>query len=489
MGTHPIFESDFDCLTENMENDPIPGATSLNDLRTSNSDPFNKFGRLKRFFLDDSFRAICIGFALSSLALTIIMIFDANLGDGPIPQHGAVVSSSTKCTELGYDFLKKYRNSYDTAILTALCLTGASTAASLGGSGVATVYRIGDELPVSVLDYGGTGSTLEALAKLKERSESRWVDEKYSGGSFSEVYPSRHQIGDLAKMAASFVRDNFNSPKSVKNLRQLEELGVEKMYNASDIAKADLTFGNGTVIELSNGQLQSNDRIALVLMKSIDLYEKELGEDAVNAKSARYPAVIASAMFETGRKYKNDNFSSITEAATQIAQNMADVNLNVQPRRGDEKDQFESPFKLVDRYQAAYVTVLGDDNEMIALTLTVGTAACAGDDICRSDFGPNGFNPIHFSSPLVFRPACGTCGRHTTLNGDMDGQINFGAHTLRHVSLKATWATLSDTTAQKLEKMPPGKGIGWSGAVEWRNDEVHAIADKRDEESWPAKVI
>ena len=73
----------------------IPGATSLNDLRAANSDPFNKFGRIKRFFLDDSFRAICIGFVLSSIGLTIIMIFDANLGAGPIPQHGAVVSSST----------------------------------------------------------------------------------------------------------------------------------------------------------------------------------------------------------------------------------------------------------------------------------------------------------------------------------------------------------------------------------------------------------
>ena len=60
----------------------IPGATSLNDLRAANSDPFNKASRIKRFFLDDSFRAICIGFVLSSLALTIIMIFDANLGQG-----------------------------------------------------------------------------------------------------------------------------------------------------------------------------------------------------------------------------------------------------------------------------------------------------------------------------------------------------------------------------------------------------------------------
>ena len=63
---------------------------------------------------------------------------------------------------------------------------------------------------------------------------------------------------------------------------------------------------------------------------------------------------------------------------------MADVNLNVQPRRGDERDQFESPFKLVNRYPAAYVTVLGDDNEMIALALTVGNAQCTGEAICRS---------------------------------------------------------------------------------------------------------
>ena len=261
------------------ESDPIPGATSLNDLRQSNSDPFNKCGRLKRFFLDDSFRAICIGFVLSSLALTIIMIFDANLGLGPIPQHGALVSSNAKCTEFGYNFLKQYRNSYDAAILTALCLTGASNAASLGGSGIATVYRIGEEKPVNILDFGRSSSTLEALAMLKARSESRWDDqEKYNGGSFSEVYPSRHQMGDLAKMAANFVRENFNSPKSVKQLRQLEEEGVEKMYNASGIVKTNLAYANGTVIELTNGQVQSHDRIALVLMKSIDLYEKELGE-------------------------------------------------------------------------------------------------------------------------------------------------------------------------------------------------------------------
>ena len=40
-----------------------------------------------------------------------------------------------------------------------------------------------------------------------------------------------------------------------------------------------------------------------------------------------------------------------------------------------------------------------------------------------------------------------------------------------------------------VEKMPPGDGIGWSGAIEWRNDEVHAISDNRIKTSWPAKVF
>ena len=74
--------------------DDIPGSTSLNELRQSNSDPFSRFGRFKRFFSDDTFRSICLGFALSSLILSIALVFDANLGNGPIPQHGAVVSSN-----------------------------------------------------------------------------------------------------------------------------------------------------------------------------------------------------------------------------------------------------------------------------------------------------------------------------------------------------------------------------------------------------------
>ena len=100
---------------------------------------------------------------------------------GPIPQHGAVVSSATLCTEFGVDFLKKYRNSYDTAILTAMCLMGAqSDRASLGGSGSIGIYRIGQaETPADVLDFGSSGSAMGALNELKKRGDLRWNKQDY----------------------------------------------------------------------------------------------------------------------------------------------------------------------------------------------------------------------------------------------------------------------------------------------------------------------
>ena len=100
---------------------------------------------------------------------------------GPIPQHGAVVSSATLCTKFGVDFLKKYRNSYDTAILTAMCLMGAqSDRASLGGSGSIGIYRIGQaETPADVLDFGSSGSAMGALNELKKRGDLRWNKQDY----------------------------------------------------------------------------------------------------------------------------------------------------------------------------------------------------------------------------------------------------------------------------------------------------------------------
>ena len=60
-----------------------------------------------------------------------------------------------ECTKFGADFLKKFRNSYDAAILTAMCLTGYThDAASLGGGGTLSVYRIGESgKPADILDF------------------------------------------------------------------------------------------------------------------------------------------------------------------------------------------------------------------------------------------------------------------------------------------------------------------------------------------------
>ena len=67
-----------------------------------------------------------------------------------------------ECTKFGADFLKKFRNSYDAAILTAMCLTGYThEAASLGGGGTLSVYRIGEsKKPADILDFT-QGTTVE----------------------------------------------------------------------------------------------------------------------------------------------------------------------------------------------------------------------------------------------------------------------------------------------------------------------------------------
>jgi hypothetical protein len=50
------------------------------------------------------------------------------------------------------------------------------------------------------------------------------------------------------------------------------------------------------------------------------------------------------------------------------------------------------------------------------------------------------------------------------------------------------FAALKDAD-QKVDVIAPMVGIGWAGALEWRNDEVHAISDERDTRSWPAYVF
>ena len=46
-----------------------------------------------------------------------------------------------------------------------------------------------------------------------------------------------------------------------------------------------------------------------------------------------------------------------------------------------------------------------------------------------------GTDDSRFPSPVIFRPKCGSCGRHTIVNGELNAIVNLAAHTIRHASL------------------------------------------------------
>ena len=70
------------------ENEPKE-TDSMDDLRQVKSDPFSFWDGVKRWIFRDSFRSIQLSVVLASVLLTIALIFDSQLGAGPIAQHGA----------------------------------------------------------------------------------------------------------------------------------------------------------------------------------------------------------------------------------------------------------------------------------------------------------------------------------------------------------------------------------------------------------------
>ena len=188
-----------------------------------------KCNRIIRFFVDDAFRSICLGFIFSSLILTMAMIFDAKLSNGPIPQHGAVFSSDSRCSKFGKDFLKNTRNSFDTAILTSLCLLAThSNAVSFGGGGQATIYRI-DEPGSTYIDFIGRDNTtvphmgqpglptfMRGLRKIKDLGDDRFQDGKYTGASFSEMRPDYTNMHHLIELAKNYIENELEGRELIE---------------------------------------------------------------------------------------------------------------------------------------------------------------------------------------------------------------------------------------------------------------------------------
>ena len=150
------------------------------------------------------------------------MIFDAKLSNGPIPQHGAVFSSDSRCSKFGKDFLRNTRNSFDTAILTSLCLLATNPdEVSFGGGGQATIYRI-DEPGSTYIDFIGRDNTtvphmgqpglptfMRGLRKIKDIGDDRFQDGKYTGASFSEMRPDYTNMHHLIELTKSYVENDL----------------------------------------------------------------------------------------------------------------------------------------------------------------------------------------------------------------------------------------------------------------------------------------
>merc|ERR1712131_449342 len=120
----------------------------------------------------------------------------------------------------------------------------------------------------------------------------------------------------------------------------------------------------------------------------------------------------------------------VKEAASNVQREKMAIRLR-------RNETFDSPFRLDKTYKSAFVSVIGDDNQVISIVFTTGKECdnkvefeLDGRNVsfCRSSF--SGLRENIFPSPVIYRPKCGVCGRHTILNGDLSAVINFGARSI-----------------------------------------------------------
>lgn len=205
----------------------------MSDLQEVSQDPFqNPVQKIFRWLRSDDFRGLCFCFGISSFILTIAMIFEANLGAGPIKQHGVVASSNSACSRFGSDHLKMTRNSYDAAILTSLCLLATNPEeVSLGGGGMASMLFINSSDPTEYLDFTGRGEDnskpvpgfMAGMLYLKRKSTLKMAN--FDNGfdripsltyTHSKLPIIDTKLEELILKAIEFIEKPLNLPKGVK---------------------------------------------------------------------------------------------------------------------------------------------------------------------------------------------------------------------------------------------------------------------------------
>ena len=345
--------------------------TSLNDMHEVKGDPFKLTDRLKQWILRDSFRSIKLSVIVASVVLTIALIFDTNFGIGPIASHGAIACSNTICSEFGESHLKESRNSFDAAIVTALCLLATNREqVSLGGGGVAAVHFVNSTKASQYIDFTGRKNQTTAipgfmagLIKLKDMANVKVKENPYTHSNTAMI---NLELGQLILKAKDFI-----DQKIVEKNEQFKD-GPDGQSNM-DLIKALLVLSRNprsfydkgktfpflirllTLSDLGNGELEKGDLWAVMSNNGDDEsfsdlldFDKQLAVETaeyinvtngkievhpdskrllialgvidrrdMDRNDASFALLVANSLFETG-KLKDSEVEDVENAAEKI---------------------------------------------------------------------------------------------------------------------------------------------------------------------------
>jgi len=424
------------------------GATSLNDLRRINANPFSWWGRIKNWFLEDEFRGICGGVTIGTLILTIALIIDVAVGKSAVSPMMVIVTSNPLCTKLGQDHLSRTRNSFDASILSSMCLLAAAPSdVSLFGGGVAAVHKINSNEQPTFINFTFNPDSFESnfyssfmKGMLELKSLSNEVESTYTNQPIIQT-----ALPDLISKVQIFIKDNFPS--------YVDELGPYLLEHLDFIRR--------------QSQLQEDARHVQRLPVNTTDHTIVIEKDGLDGQKEEINSIVSI--------YTSETSSIVREALsillTQTSDNIDDIKLEEciaetlvmisNTTENFELDELQlgcfpegQVFREVlfpEYYNTSTVTVLGDDLRMISLSFTMGMSRkCSeyqdpGIDLstirmCTPTFSPD----MLFPMPLIVKrvnETCGSCGHHTAIMGDIRSIIHLGGRVIKKKQINSNFPT------------------------------------------------
>ena len=136
-------------------------------------------------------------------------------------------------------------------------------------------------------------------------------------------------------------------------------------------------------LNITNGALESSSAISVLTLATIDTYLSDNLENPIGPKDPKFPSLIASSMYEAGRLFDEKPKLNLEKGAKEAASNVQrekSMFLKQNPHqlfysvaiRLRRNETFDSPFRLDKTYKSAFVSVIGDDNQVISIVFTTG---------------------------------------------------------------------------------------------------------------------